>query len=193
MAFLNWCRDDGRLKGHDLARLPKADERADPRRRRRALTEPELVRLLSVAAERPLRDARTVRRGRRRGEAYADLASETVARLRRAGRERSLIYKTLVLTGLRVNELRTLTLGQLHLEPGAEFLQLDAADEKSGEGNAVPLRADLAADIRGWLADELAREQANARDAGKSLPAQLSADRTVFAVPMGYGRSPTGT
>src|SRR5205814_2069559 len=105
----NWCRDTGRLREHDLDRVPKADQKADPRRTRRALTEDELKRLLVVAATRPLADTRTVRRGKRKGEAFAELRPETVARLERVGRERALIYKTLVLTGLRANELRTLT------------------------------------------------------------------------------------
>lgn len=84
VAFANWCVESGRLIGHDLDRLPKADEKADPRRQRRALTEDELRRLLAVAADRPLADARTVRRGKRKGRAVAELRPETVARLRRS-------------------------------------------------------------------------------------------------------------
>ena len=86
-------------------------------------------------------------------ETASNLRAETVERLTRLGRERSLIVKTLVLTGLRVNELRTLTVGQLDLTPGGETLQLDAADEKSREGNTIPLRGDLAEDLRNWLAE----------------------------------------
>ena len=56
--FLNWCLDTGRVLGHDLNKLPKADERSDPRRKRRALTEVELNRVLAVAQVRPLADAR---------------------------------------------------------------------------------------------------------------------------------------
>lgn len=148
VAFANWCEQTGRLGGHDLHRVPKADPKADPRRQRRALTEGELTRLLAVAAVRPLADARTVRRDNRKGERFAALRPETVARLQALGREQALVYKTLVLTGLRRNELRTLTIGQLDLTSGREYLQLDAADEKSGEGNAVAIRDDLAADLR---------------------------------------------
>src|SRR5207253_6794861 len=126
-----------------------------------------------VAVARPLTDARTVRRGKRKGEHYANLRPETVARLQRVGRERALIYKTLVLTGLRKNELATLTAGQLDLTPGRAFLQLDAADEKSREGNALAIRDDLAADLRVWLDEKLARLQEQARGAGEPIPMRL--------------------
>jgi integrase len=63
------------------------------------------------------------------------------------------VYKTLALTGLRYNELRTLTVAQVDLTPGREMIRLDAADEKSREGNTIALRSDLADDFRQWLAD----------------------------------------
>ena len=65
-----------------------------------------------------------------------------------------MIYKTLVLTGLRKGELASLTVGQLVLDADPPFLVLDAADEKNREGSTIPLRADLAADLRQWLADK---------------------------------------
>lgn len=68
VAFANWCAQTGRLLGHDLNRIPKADQKADPKRQRQALTEEELKRLLAVAATRPLTDARTVRRGKQKGK-----------------------------------------------------------------------------------------------------------------------------
>jgi integrase len=179
VAFANWCVQTGRLTAHDLDRLPKADVRADPRRNRRALNEDELTRLLAVAADRPLLDARTVRRGKRKGEAYATLRAGTAARLQAVGRERALIYKTLVLTGLRANELRTLSVGQLELTSGAAFLQLDAGDEKNREGNAVALRDDLADDLRGWLAEALAVRQTEAQAAGRPTPTRLPGDTLV--------------
>lgn len=64
------------------------------------------------------------------------------------------MYKTYLLTGLRKNELATLTVGQLELDRDPAFLILDAADEKSREGNSVAIRSDLADDLRKWLADK---------------------------------------
>jgi integrase len=64
------------------------------------------------------------------------------------------MYKALVLTGLRKGELASLTVGQLVLDATPPFLVLDAADEKNREGSTIPLRADLAADLREWLAEK---------------------------------------
>jgi integrase len=63
VTFGNWCVRNRRLLNNPFARVPKADEKADPRRRRRALTEDELRRLLDVAHRRPLLDAMTISRG----------------------------------------------------------------------------------------------------------------------------------
>jgi len=58
--------------------LPKAEE-AEPARKRRALTEDEITRLLKAAQERPLRDALTIRRGRTRASRWRRSASRSVA------------------------------------------------------------------------------------------------------------------
>jgi site-specific recombinase XerC len=63
VSFANWCVSAHRLTSNPLKGLPKANEAADPRRKRRAMTEAELSRLLDVASRRPLLDALTVRRG----------------------------------------------------------------------------------------------------------------------------------
>lgn len=52
--FCNWCVESGRLRDNPLDRIKKADEAADRRRERRALSESELRRLLLVARWRPL-------------------------------------------------------------------------------------------------------------------------------------------
>ncbi len=106
-----------------------------------------------------------------------------IAELERRGRERALIYKTLVLTGLRLGELRSLTVGQLELEGRVAFAVLHAADEKAGRGAEIPLRADLVADLRAWLADRLAEAQAAAKAKGLPLPARLPDDAPLFNVP----------
>jgi hypothetical protein len=147
------------------------------------MVEDELVRLLAVARERPLREALTVRKGPRKGQLYANVRPEVRERLELLGRERALIYKTLVLTGLRKGELQSLNVVQLHLDEPVPFAALDAADEKNREGNEIPIRDDLAADLRLWLADKLRRLQDETRARGKPIPARLPPDTPVFDVP----------
>ena len=161
--FGNWCIRTHRLLSSPFADVPRADAKVDRRRQRRALTEDELRRLLDVARRRPLVDAMTIRRGKRKGKVVARLPEKTRRRLERLGWERALAYKMLVLTGLRKGELASLTVGQLVLDANPAFLVLDAADEKNREGSTIPLRADLAADLRGWLADKAKTAQDAAR------------------------------
>jgi integrase len=183
VSFCNWCVSTNRLAINPFDAVPKADEKADRRRQRRAMNEGELTRLLDVARQRPLMEALTVRKGTRKGERYAKVRPEVRERLEQLGRERALIYKTLVLTGLRKNELASLTVGQLHLDEAIPFAALDAADEKNREGNEIPLRDDLAADMRGWLAFKLDHLQVEARERGEPIPARLPLDAAVFNVP----------
>ncbi len=214
VGFANWCVRTRRLLNNPFVGVPKADAKADCRRKRRALTERELVGLLDVARRRPLAEALTVRRGRRKGEVVAKLRRETRRRLEVLGWERALIYKTLVLTGLRKGELASLTAGQLVLDADPPYLVLDAADEKNRQGSTIPLRADLAADLREWLAYRLQTLQDAARNAKavpfdqepaadapwgcrrdsdgspgpRAIPARLPADARLFSVPAGLLR-----
>jgi integrase len=181
LAFANWCVVNGRLTANPFRGIARANE-AETRRRRRAMTEEELMRLLDVAHRRPLLEALTVRKGKRKGEHYANVRTEVRERLEAVGRERALIYKTLVLTGLRKNELASLTAAQLRLEGPMPHVELEAADEKNREGNGVVIRADLAEDLKLWLADKLAALQAEARRRGEPIPARLPAEMPLFYV-----------
>ncbi len=211
-AFGNWCVDTNRLTVNPFARPPKRDGKADQRRPRRALTEDELRRLLIAARLRPLAEygrptvkladagKRENKRSRRTWarapltfdalEAAAARAREVlagrpgfVAKLERRGRERALIYKALVLTGLRKGELASLTVGQLVLDGPQPYVALAAADAKSGHAAEIPLRADLVDDLRAWLAERLDAARAAARAKGLPLPARLPDDAPLFNVP----------
>jgi integrase len=189
IAFANLCADPDirRLPSNPFKGVPKADEKADPRRRRRSMTGAELARLLDVA-RRPLLDAPTVRRGQRKGEAFANVRPEVRARLDALGPERALIYKTLVVTGLRKNELATLSLAQLRLDAPVPHVELDAAYEKNREGTGVVVRADLADDLRAWIDEKLTAIQADALRRGEPIPAELPAAALLFELPGGLLR-----
>ncbi|MGD9647468.1 MAG: tyrosine-type recombinase/integrase [Pirellulales bacterium] len=217
VAFCNWCLATDRLLVNPLAKVAKADEESDPRRKRRSMTEGELARLLDGARRRPLAEygRATVRKdeGQRKGKrdtwkaeplTYANLDAATerarerlkdnpalVARLERLGRQRALIYKALVLTGLRRGELASLTVGQLVLDGPHPHAVLHAADEKNREGSQIAIRADLAADLARWVAElRDARASDSEAVAGRvgpnvapALDAALPADTPLFNVP----------
>ena len=54
IGFANWCVRTGRLAVSPFFDVPRANAKADQRRKRRALAEPELEKLLHVARWRPL-------------------------------------------------------------------------------------------------------------------------------------------
>ena len=205
IAFGNWCVDSGRMLVNPFSRIPKANEKADPRRRRRAMTEWELVRLIEVTRWRPLaeygRESAQSTENRTNktkspltfegladavGRARHQLAGnpDLLEKLDRLGRERALLIKVLVLTGLRKSELASMTVGQVVLDGTLPCLILNAADEKNRQGSSIPLRADLVADLREWLADVPQPATLRLRD----HYAQPDPSRKLFTVPAGLVR-----
>lgn len=108
---------------------------------------------------------------------------EQITELERLGRERALMYKTLLLTGLRRGELASLTVGQLALDATRPYVELLAKDEKAGRGATVPLRDDLVADLPAYLAEELRLHQAHALKHGQPVPVRLAVSVPLFDVP----------
>ena len=159
VSFARWCVESGRLMANPFAGLGKANEQADRRRIRRSLTEDELGRLLNAARNRPLLDAMTIRRGKRKGQIVGIVRDDVRDRLQWLGRERELIYKTLALTGLRKNELVSLTIGQLHLDGERPFAELKAFDAKNRTEATIPLRRDLANELSSWINDRAQNER----------------------------------
>jgi len=184
--FCRWCVDRDRLPFDPLAKLDRVDERSDCRRQRRALTEAELSRLLIVARLRPLAefgretvtksntDSTTRQKRSRATWSYKPLTfdelpaavdrarhrlkdnPEFIAQQERLGIERLLAYKLAVTTGLRKSELASLTVGQLDLDVDFPHVRLNAADEKNREGNSIPLRRDVADELREWVSSHRA-------------------------------------
>ena len=64
-----------------------------------------------------------------------------------------MVYKLAVTTGLRKSELASLTVGQLDLDDAFPHVRLNAADEKNRQGNSIPLRHEVADELREWLAN----------------------------------------
>ena len=79
----------------------------------------------------------TLRTGPNKGEPLAKVAEHRKPALALLGRERAMIYKTLVLTGLRADELRTLECRDLSFGD-VPFVKLRHSNEKSRKGSTVP-------------------------------------------------------
>ena len=135
------------------------------------------------AAQRPLHEARLVRRGPRKGQLVARVTPEREATLVRQGRERALAYKALVLTGLRSEELASVRLADLDVECELPTISLDGTRTKNGEPATVVLRADLALDLADWLADRLTVEREKHRTSDQPVPTRLDPDAPLLRVP----------
>ena len=215
VGFCNWCCRTHRLESNPFRDVPLANVKADRKHQRRALTEEELKRLILVATVRPLAEYgretvkedpdptkkkrsnwtrkpltfETIIQSAEVGRSSLHKHPELIAELEQLGRERALVYKALVLTGLRKGELASLTVGRLDLDGPYPTAILNAADEKNRKGSEIPLRLDLVADIRGMLDGRLRSLQEQARlQIGSSLPIRLPPAMPVFNVPSGLIR-----
>ena len=204
--FLNWCIQTSRLNSNPLSRVAKADEKGDQRKTRRAMTETEIGQLLQVALWRPLAEygRKTVASDstkKRSNWTYEALTLETleqccdrarerlndnaafVDELEQRGYERMLVYKVFILTGLRCNELRSITLGQLHLDDKTPSIELHARDEKNRQGSNVALCSDLASELRDWVERTKSLTERHVLKTGKPMES-----RPLFNVPDGLIR-----
>ncbi len=192
LAFGNWCigkrtagkqthfNGEKRLIANPFDGMARLNLQADRRRRARALTEAELGRLLEAARTRPIGDATTIRRGINKGLLLANIADDRREELERLGHERALIYKTLVLTGLRANELRTLECRDLSFGD-IPFIRLRHANEKNRKGASLAMRSDLAVDLRAWTKDRESSEKVF--DVPKGIVRILDRDLLAAGIP----------
>jgi len=125
-SFAAWLVREGVLLRNPLLGLQRANERGDRRRKRRPLTDDEMVRLLTCVSE-----ARN----------HHGLS----------GRERVMLYTTAVLTGLRVRELAHLTRHDLELACDPAILRVRASINKRRREDHLPINGKLAGQLRTWL------------------------------------------
>jgi integrase len=109
-----------------------------------------------------------------------------LARQERLGIERALIYKVAVTTGLRRGELASLTIGQIDLDPDFPHIRLNAADEKNRQGNSIPLRADVADELREWISSIGAANQRHTLPIFNRGTTNTSATTKLFTIPKAF-------
>ena len=174
----NW-HGEKRLGSNPLEGFGKYDANIDRRRKRRAITDTEIGRLLWWAGHRPLHDAQTIRRGPNKGKQLAKLKKSTEARLVRLGRERVLIYKAYLTTGLRMSELASIIIRNCMLHQAQPYLQLEAKNEKNRAGNKIPITPDLAVELKAWNKEKRVASDLSKKDFG---------DQPLFNIPTGLLR-----
>ena len=172
--FCNWLVQEKRLQSNPIDMLQKADRSSDRRHVRRALTQEEIAALLDAAEKRPIAQYgriqhRSPEKNKRGGYTWTYKAlspkdleecyeiSMTKLRLRpkyltmhrRLGQQRRLFYLLAVSTGLRRKELSSITIGQCELDDTAiASIKLFGKDAKSGKEATIPLRPDVADELR---------------------------------------------
>jgi len=114
--FFRWCIKERRAHENPIANVPRLNEKTDKRHERRALAAEEVRRLLTAAEA--------------GGELYGI-----------GGAERALVYRVAVETGLRMNELCTMTRACVDLDKAT--LTVKAGYSKHRREDVLPIRAEL--------------------------------------------------
>jgi integrase len=126
--FCKWMVDSNYVSQSLLQHLKALDGKLDQRHVRRVLELDELLRLLETTAEGP-------------------------ERFGLGGYERSLLYRFATETGLRANEIRTLTVGSFNFD--RLIVKVEAGYSKHRREDTLSLRLDTAAELKQYFANKL--------------------------------------
>lgn len=148
--FGTWLKEERRLEYDPFVGIKRRNEAADRRHVRRALSADELAALVQTARERPLCDARKPQTRNGQVGAPCEPTAAEVKRLQLIGETRAMVYLLGATAGLRRGELSALTRGDLDLE--RVRVRVRASTAKNGKDADIPLREDVAAALRAYLA-----------------------------------------
>lgn len=157
--FCRWMEKNGRAMSVPLAHVDKQNADTDRRYVRRPMSIAEMVALV-----------RTTR------------LSTTVCN-KAGGPERALIYHLALETGLRRNEIRTLTAGMFKLDTDRATLTVEASNTKNRRVFTFQLQSELAAALRLHLASKL--PTARAFGIGRYTAAMIRADLAAAGIDPG--------
>jgi len=144
-AMLNWAVRARILLYNPITSVAKRSEHIK-HHARRALSDAELARLLAAAADGPQRRSNRAYKG-------GEIEPDVVANLEYLARRNILVYKILVLTGLRLNELRLLRWADVDLDAGTLTTQPWWAGNKNGKQEVLPLAPSLVKELKEWRGD----------------------------------------
>ena len=152
--FCKWMIQDQRAPESPIAHLKRLNEKTDRRHDRRPLEVEEVRRLLEAT--------RTAR-----------------GRFGMTGPQRAMLYRLAVETGLRANELRTLTVSSFAFDK--RELTVRAAYSKRKREDVLPLRPDTAAELKTFFQDK--RPKAQAFNVPEKTADMLKADLSDAGIP----------
>ncbi len=146
ICFGNWLVKQGRAGVNPFEGMNKRNERLDRRHVRRVLTDAEIAALLEAARTRPLTE-----------RSYKNLSEDTREDRRFLGETRALAYETMVLTGLRYSELKSVLIGDCHLTDPLPYVTLRATHEKNRKGSQIPVPVEFAGRLEEYRLERRSR------------------------------------
>jgi integrase len=156
--FCRWMVKDRRAANNPVSHLEGLNVRTDRRHDRRALTDAELRKLLTAAEAGPDRYGMT-------------------------GPERAQVYRLGVESGLRQGELRSLTRESFNLDGTPATVTVLAGYSKRRREDTLPLRPELAAQLRSFLATKLPGARAFGLPSPENSIDMLREDLDAASVP----------
>ena len=148
-AFGRFLLNRGMIESNPCADMGNADESVKARNRR-ILTEEEITKLLDAAERRPMNNFLNGNKG---PVDPKKVKPGTIKRYKSMGRERRLVYETLLTTGARWGELRAVSVADCVLEGELPHILLKATATKNHKEDVVALTADLAGKLKKWVKD----------------------------------------
>ncbi len=143
-SFTKWMFIHGRLRTDPLLSLPVRRETTDRRLTRRALGDAELLALFSAASG---------------SEPFVGRGVGGRGKARMTGPERAMLYRVAVGTGLRANELRSLTRDSFSLAGDSPTVTVPAAYSKRRRTDVQPIAQDLAAELKAYVTGRKPRDR----------------------------------
>jgi integrase len=148
--FLAFCVKRGFIEVNPCASIEGARVATDRRYNRRSLSDTEISQLLIAAEMRPLKDFME----NNTGAVDLDKVKPTkIAKMKRQGQERRLWYLTMLTSGLRWSELRSVIVSDCSLDGNRPCIALAASATKNRKQDTVPLTTALAAELKAWIQD----------------------------------------
>jgi integrase len=174
-AFGRWCVRCNRLAANPLAGIGTRNTDGDRRRVRRDVSTDELTRIIDAAIRFP-----TVTVAKRARNAKKELCTGSV---RMAYPERAWAYRIAAGTGFRAGEVASLTPESFDLHGDTPSVIVEAAYSKRKRRDVQPIRPDLAAMLREWLATKAPGERVCPLPDGKAgllLQADMDTARAAW-------------